>query len=429
MRTITFLVLLSFLGIVNNRIEAQNDYLVNTSTSEKTNQTEEEQFISAYFPLEMLCKWTPGLKFMFIPDAKDMFIPILCSYETGRDADNGKLKHKIFEFTGTEEIEKETYIGKNYSTRFIFECEGEKYYHEIKNQRLDEICQSNPRASINGFVYLKDVDIAREQLIGKTIYTTMTTARIDDPNSYSGFREVPIPQYQKVKVTGIGVGNKAYPVKIIFEDPKGNSYYAEVAFSRTNSGMDVSDFQADKKMKYFANAFSFTSHNLETIENIKARYIGLPVYPKKTLEVKGNINLEGGNQDTRVHLLRYTSLIIKDIQLEKNGTLAILILEDNHGKTYQTEVDLKYNYIIKNENFIEDLFGFGDMRKKYPHITDENWKLIANGEVKEGMNTDECRLSLGRPIEVELKKDSRFETWFYYGKVLEFESGILLRFK
>lgn len=32
------------------------------------------------------------------------------------------------------------------------------------------------------------------------------------------------------------------------------------------------------------------------------------------------------------------------------------------------------------------------------------------------MSTVECRLSIGDPIEIELKKDNRFETWFYNGK-------------
>ena len=90
---------------------------------------------------------------------------------------------------------------------------------------------------------------------------------------------------------------------------------------------------------------------------------------------------------------------------------------------------LKYDVIVKNENYIEDLFGFGDIHQKYPAITDKHWAIIARGDLEEGMNTDECRLSIGDPVEIQLKKDSRFETWFYNGKTLEFESGILQRFK
>lgn len=408
---------------------AQDNYIVKTSSQKSDNRSEEEQFIENHFPLQQLCKWTPGMKFMFIPNAKDQFIPILCSYEDEKDIDNNKFNHKIFEFLGTEEKTKETYVGVNYNTRFLFSCEGQKFYHEIKSQRLDEICQKNPRASINGFVYLKDIDVAREQLIGKILYTRATTARVDDSNSYTGYKEVSLPQNLKVTITNVGVGSKAYPVKIVFEDAQGNAYYMEEALSRTNSGMDIADFQADKKMRYFPNAFSFTDKNVNSLEALKSKYLDMSVYPRKTLAVKGKLNIDGGTEDTRLHLLRYTPLRIKDIAIEPPSTVATLTLIDIHGGTCEIEVDLKYNFVIKNENFIEDLFAFGDIQKKYPHITSENWKLIAQGEVTPGMNTDECRLSLGKPIQIEFRKDDRFETWFYNGKVLEFESGRLLRYK
>lgn len=84
-------------------------------------------------------------------------------------------------------------------------------------------------------------------------------ARVDDANSYSGYREVPIPVNTEAIVTAIGVGSQAYPVKIVFQDSQERSYYLEVALSRTNSGMDVNDFQAEKKMRYFSNAISFSN--------------------------------------------------------------------------------------------------------------------------------------------------------------------------
>ena len=35
------------------------------------------------------------------------------------------------------------------------------------------------------------------------------------------------------------IRDRSYPVKIIFQDSQGHSYYLEVALSRTNSGMDA----------------------------------------------------------------------------------------------------------------------------------------------------------------------------------------------
>lgn len=428
MKRITF-ILLCLIGGGGLTATAQNDYLVSTSEHNNSILSEEEQFVEDNFPLKTLCNWTPGLRFMFIPDGNDMFVPIFSLYETGKEADSSKLKHKFFEFTGTEEIAKETHIGTNYSTCFIFTCDGEKYYYEIKGHRLNEICVQNPRVSINGLVYLPDVDTARSLLIGKVVYTNFSSARVDDSNSYTGYKIVNLPKDEKVTITNIGVGSKSYPAKVIFEDSKGHSYYVEVALSRTNSGMDKTDFQADKKMKYFPNAFSFHNRQAMTIENLKNKYLGMPVYPKETMSVKCLIQTEGKETESQVRLLRYTPLHIKDIEVKLPDTKAKLTLEDANGSIFKIDVDLKYDVITKTDNYIEDVLSFGNIRKQFPHTTDENWKLISQGEVREGMTTDECRLALGNPIQIEFKQDTRFETWLYARKMLEFESGRLLRYK
>ena len=114
---------------------AQNDYLVATSPSQEISSSKEELF-------------------MFVPSQRDMFLPTLSVYDTEKGTDNSSLKHKILTFAGTEEKIQELSNSTSYTTRFIFECEGGKYYYEIKNVRLEEICEKNPRAYINGLVYL-----------------------------------------------------------------------------------------------------------------------------------------------------------------------------------------------------------------------------------------------------------------------------------
>lgn len=187
------------------------------------------------------------MKFMFIPDSSDEFVPILCKYEDGKEVDNDLLKSKTLEYTGSEETVHETYIGKIYTSRFIFQCEDHKYYYEMKDVKLNDLCDQNPYASIPALVYLQDVNKAKELLIGKTLYTRTTIAKTDDANSYSGYREVNIAKGEPVKITTIDVGNKSFPVKITFIDRKGVSYYIDVAMSRTNSGMEPADFQAEKE--------------------------------------------------------------------------------------------------------------------------------------------------------------------------------------
>ena len=372
-------------------ITAQSDYIVTTPSTQEIPVGEEEQFIKNNFPLQPLCKWTPGMKFMFVPSTRNMFLPTLSSYDTDKGIDNSLLKHKILTFTGTEE--------------------------------------KAPRAGINGLVYLKDVDTAKELLVGKTVYIQSESARVDDANNYSGYRDIAIPVNTEATITAIGVGSQAYPVKIVFKDTQGHSYYLEVALSRTNSGMDLNDFQGEKRMKYFSNAFSFTNKSLGTIESLKNKYLGMTVYPKKMLSAKRIVSFEDKQTESRVHLPRYTVLQIKEIKLSPPGSLATLSLTDRDGAIYELETDLKYDVIVKNDNYIEDFFGFEDIHKKYPGITESRWQIISRGDLEAGMSTVECRLSIGDPIEIELKKDSRFETWFYNGKTLEFENGTLQRYK
>lgn len=144
---------------------------------------EETDFITTHFPLKQLCKWTPGMKFMFIPDSSDEFVPILCKYEDGKEVDNDLLKSKTLEYTGSEETVHETYIGKIYTSRFIFQCEDHKYYYEMKDVRLNDLCDQNPYASIPALVYLQDVNKAKELLIGKTLYTRTTIAKQTMPTA------------------------------------------------------------------------------------------------------------------------------------------------------------------------------------------------------------------------------------------------------
>ena len=160
MRTIVLSVILFCCGM--SHVTAQSDYIVTTPSAQEIPTSEEEQFIIKHFPLKPLCKWTPGMKFMFAPSAREMFLPTLLIYNTEKGVDNSLMRHKILTFTGTEEKVQKIADETNYTTRFVFEDEGEKYYYDIKNMRLDEICERMPRACINGLVYLQDVDTAKE---------------------------------------------------------------------------------------------------------------------------------------------------------------------------------------------------------------------------------------------------------------------------
>ena len=77
------------------------------------------------------------------------------------------------------------------------------------------------------------------------------------------------------------------------------------------------------------------------------------------------------------------------------------------------------------------VFSFTDPRLRHPNITPEVWQLIVDGRVAEGMTTEECRLAIGAPKEVDRGATNSFlrEAWMYdNGRWLLFEDGRLKRF-
>ena len=77
--------LLLLLLIATRTLLAQNSHFASSSSPDSLSPDEETDFITTHFPLKQLCKWTPGMKFMFIPDSSDEFVPILCKYEDGKE--------------------------------------------------------------------------------------------------------------------------------------------------------------------------------------------------------------------------------------------------------------------------------------------------------------------------------------------------------
>lgn len=416
----TFLIALLLLLV--HKANAQEGYVVRTTRQVNTTESEEQLFTIKNFPYYPICDWKAGQSFMLIPEDKYGFMATLKASTTDRDVNNSKLQYKILEFKGMKEVERKSHTSGGVTTQFIFESEGEQYYHEIKNSALAEICAANPRAAIYNLVYLGDVDIARELLSEKTLYTKFTSARIDDANNNNGYREVTIPRNLEVKVTAIGAGTRECPVKIVFEDKEGNSYYRNVIFSRTNSGLIESDMVGVNYDKSFAHAFSLTNQETKSTEEVRNKYVGQPVYPKRTIEV---IKADG----SILSLPRYTPLIIKSLTPSGTSTIATLKLSDRSGTVYTITTDLHYDVFLRNENYINDMFGYADLRKLHPNTSESTWDMISKGEVSIGMTKAECKLTLGEPIQIVKQAHSRYESWYYRGRTLEFEKEHLVRMK
>lgn len=397
---------------------AQTNYMVSTKATQKSSgsnaDTPEHEFINTYFRNYKLCEWVPGMRFMVIPERKDLIIPTFKDASTNKEVNSGDLKYQIFEYLGYE-ITDRGYI------HFDFHCEGKSYYHEVKNTTIDDYC-AKPKAGIPTLAFLDDVDAAKKLLEGKTLYMRTTKVRVDDPNSTSGYREVTIKLNEKVKVTAIGVGTRAFPVKIVFEDSKGHSYYLPVSISKTNCGMTDNDFIMDNKNKFFPNAFSFTDTNVKTSQSLMDKYGNHIIYLKKSAVFTST-------DGQKVRQPRYSHFKIKEIKTDVNSHISTLELTNETGETFTFKTTFKStntaNIILQSDNYFHDIFGTGNLKVQYPDINNELWQTISQGEVRKGMTTDECRLSLGNPIRIH--RVGNEESWYYPRKCLDFTNKKLVR--
>lgn len=399
-------------------LTAQNSCLVSTKGTQKSSgsnaDSPEHEFINTYFRNYKICEWTPGMKFMVIPGRKDMIIPTFKDGTTHKEVRSGDLKHQIFEYLGHEVTER-GYI------RFNFYCEGKLYYHEVKNTTLDEYCVK-PKAGIPTLAFLDDVDVAKELLEGSTLYMRTTKVRVDDPNSTTGFRETSIKMNERVKVTAIGVGTRSFPVKIVFEDAKGQSYYLPVAISKTNCGMIDDDFIMENKNKFFPNAFSFNDANKKISDSLIDRYGNKSIYLKRNTQCTSD---NGEN----VTFTRYTHFKIVEIKSDVNSPFHTLGMTNERGEKFYIKATFKptnvANTLLQADNYFGDMFGIGNLKAKYPEISKEMWETISKGEIRKGMTKNECKLSLGQPIRIH--KVLGDETWFYPKKSLDFTGNKLVR--
>ncbi len=402
-------------------VSAQEGYFVKTQQQASAEQskeaatTPEEDFINANFRYYSLCDWQPGMKFMVLPERKDLIIPTFKSKETGKNVSSGDLKYKIFEYLGVEETEQ-GFI------HFLFDCENKTYYHEVKNTSLGDYC-SKPKAGINTLAFLGDVDIAKDLLVGETLYTRAEKYRIDDNNAAEGYKEIEIPDNTKVTVVGVGIGSRSFPVKIVVKDEKGREYYQSVAISKTNCGMVDTEFIMDLKSMWFPNSFAFNDANKSVQENLKEQYAGKDVYLKESSDM---ISEKGPKR-----INRYRQFVIKDIEAINNSPYVKMTLLDLEGNTYTKEITFKRTSVAgdiagEHENFFTDVFGQGNLRSRYPKIDDNTWELISKGEIKLGMSPDACRMAKGNPLRVHKNHEEAREDWFYEDhSILTFKHGKL----
>lgn len=109
--------------------------------------------------------------------------------------------------------------------------------------------------------------------------------------------------------------------------------------------------------------------------------------------------------------------------------LWLQIQDDNNETAY---LFMNFGHADNESRAFHNLFSLSDIKKHYPNIDQDTWKLISRGQVAAGMTKEECRLALGNPKEINSGHDysQTLDIWHYdNGIVLWFEDGRLVKIR
>jgi hypothetical protein len=397
----------------------ENSYIVKTRGAKKKAQMEladdsalsqedesARDFISDNFRFYSLCDWQEGMKFMVMPEKYDLVVKTFADAATGKDVSSMSLRHKIMIYKGHSESSD----GRH---RVNFYCpdNDKDYYYEIPSGSFDDYCYN--KFGVPTLAYLGDVDIAREKLMGKTMYTKTQYYRIDTDYDGDGFQDVMVDKDMEVKVTAIGVGTRAYPVKIIVEDKDGNEFYQNVAISKTNCGMRDDEFIMDNAKYLFGNSFELVDDIMSVNSYNYKAFIGRVVHTKFPTTML--------NEATKKiqKIPRMVGFQIEALNPHKNDTKFTAKFKHTILGTYfYKDVTLDQKSVSGSSNDFEEesddyfsyLFAPGPGKKI--ETTEGSRGMIRMGHVGVGFSEDEVMLAAGEPDNV-IHGENGMYTWIF----------------
>ncbi len=353
-------------------------------------KAEPQDFFEKNFRYVSMCDWKEGMRFMVIPDKKDMVIKTFADAETGQMVPSVKLRHFIMTYQGHDNKHGGLH------ERVYFDCEddGKKYYYEVPTASFDDYCIG--AQGVPTLAYLGDVDVARQVLTDTILFTLASEYYVDTELNGDGFTTITdVPQGTEVQVKSIGVGTRNFPVKIIVEDKNGREFYQNVAISKTNSGLRNDEFQISNMIIHtFKGAFEMLSDNM-TASSVYQKHIGEEVY---TLYSTAMADASGRT----AQVARLSTFVIKDIRAQRGTNYVKMTLRGlGSGREYTKQVTFNSTNVAGDiaglhEDYFFNLFGVGNPLKmegvKKNHIAD-----IQKSIVHAGYTENEVRLALGEP--------------------------------
>lgn len=191
----------------------------------------------------------------------------------------------------------------------------------------------------------------------------------------------------------------------LLADTRGNRFTY-----RTN--LTVDNFKSGTKLE-----IPFTV-DCPTIENVRRKMEGKTYYITTPTRYDMNGNLYTGR--------RFVAVRIDTVSYGNVYYPICLVATDDLGQQFKLYMSVESQ--SKMPRKFASMFSLSNPRKRYPTVTDENWNLIVNGKVSQGMTRDECRLALGKPDNVDRQMGYSVvrEIWTYEnGRYLLFIDGLL----
>ena len=379
---------------------------VNEAASQTTDENAPTDFISQNFKFYSLCDWKEGMKFMVMPEKYDLIVRTFSDAATGKEVSSMSLRHKIMIYRGHT-------VSADGHSRLNFFCQDENkmYYFEIPNGSFDDYCYG--KLGVPTLAYLGDVDIAKEKLMGKKLYTKGTIYRVDTEYDGDGYREVKMPKDLSVTVTQVGVGSRSFPVKIIVEDENGNEFYQTFALSKTNSGMRDDEFIMDSLKHTFYASFELQDA-IMAVNRDFSTYIGKTIH---TMQPTKMIT-KGDGKDRTVNVPKMTTFRVDQAQ-RRPGTpyVTLQLTEMESRRLYYLDVLFTHPDDLAERNVkLEDYFGYifamgeGAERK----TTQEARAAIRQGRVIIGMSEEEVTLAMGEEPNEKVMGSNGKHDWIYY---------------
>jgi len=395
--------------IVKTRTAQQKAAAAQQTSNEAEGQKDENaptDFISQNFKFYSLCDWQEGMKFMVMPEKYDLIVRTFCDAATGKEVSSMSLRHKIMIYKG------HTVSADGHSrVNFLCQDENKMYYFEIPNGSFDDYCYN--KFGVPTLAYLGDVDIAREKLMGKKLYTKGTIYRVDTEYDGDGYREVKMPKDLDVTVTQIGVGSRSFPVKIIVEDAEGNEFYQTIAMSKTNSGMRDDEFIMDSLKHTFYASFELQDA-IMTVNKDFATYIGKTIHTVQTTKMM----TKGDGKERFVNVPKMTTFRVDQAQ-RRPGTpfVTLSLTEMESRRPYYRDVlfthpDELAERDVKLEDYFGFIFGMGEGAER--QTSQEARAAIRQGRVIIGMSEDEVTLAMGEEPNEIVQGGNGKTDWIYY---------------